>query len=163
MNMYSPAGLVYGPQAGGFLPYWMLAASSGLPGGRPVATVGAEEPGSPPRGHGGPRVPSSVGAYQDLLKRTAHLNHLLYPSVIPLPGTLTASESSCTPASFRGSAMRGKDHHQEPSAQSCPMSPTAVRSKDLKFGIDRILQASDQASKGKAETEFNPNTIGVCC
>ena len=139
---------------------------------------GGVQPGSPAR------IPvvsnstyaPSAAAYHDLLKRTAQLNDLLYPSVIPLPGTLTADNTS--PTAVRGSGPPGLRSNQdmprtiqEPSDQrdlkspelsslhrsGHPLSPSAVKSKDLKFGIDRILHRSrpnEDPSKGKQQAQL---------
>ena len=188
-TMFSPAGVVtyaYGPQAAGCVPYWMVAATaatsaaaaggrSPLAGGQVPAGVQSESPARIPVASNS-TYPPSAAAYHDLLKRTAQLNDLLYPSVIPLPGTLTADNTS--PTAVRGSGPQGLRSNQdmpkiiqEPSDQragrdlkspelsslrrSChPLSPSAVKSKDLKFGIDRILHPSQSSdsSKGKQHT-----------
>ena len=190
--MFSPTGVVtyaYGPQAAGCVPYWMVAAtaatSAAVTGGRPPLAggqvPGGVQPESPTRIPVAPNstYPQSAAAYQDLLKRTAQLNDLLYPSVIPLPGTLTADNAS--PTAVRGSGPQGLRSNQdmprniqEPSGQragrdlkspelsplrrSChPLSPSAVKSKDLKFGIDRILHPSrsNDSSKGKQQRKYS--------
>ncbi len=173
--MFTPAGAVsyaYGPQSAGCVPYWMLAAAAagGSPAAARVALQAAPRgpsPGdtaaSPARAPAAPYLPSSAAAYQDLLKRTAQLNELLYPSVIPLPGTFSANDPS--------SALRGSVLHSfgpEPCVTDPrtpgknlsphgPLSPTAVKSRDLKFGIDRILLPSPgsehSSSKGNENTE----------
>ena len=187
--MFSPTGVVtyaYGPQAAGCVPYWMVAAtaatSAAAGGGRsPLAggqVPGGVQPDSPARipVASNSTYPPSAAAYHDLLKRTTQLNELLYPSVIPLPGTLTADNAS--PTAVRGSGPQGLRPNQdmprtihEPSDQRTgrdlkspelsslrrsghPLSPSAVKSKDLKFGIDRILHPSrsnDDSSKGKQQ------------
>ena len=184
-TMFSPTGVVtyaYGPQAAGCVPYWMVAATAAASGGRsPIAggqvPVGVQ-PDSPARitvASNSTYAPSAA-AYHDLLKRTAQLNDLLYPSVIPLPGTLTADNTS--PTAVRGSGPQGLRSNQdmprtiqEPSGQrdlkspelsplrrsGHPLSPSAVKSKDLKFGIDRILHRSrpnEDPSKGKQQAQL---------
>ena len=183
--MFSPAGVVayaYGPQATGCVPYWMVAETassspsrgrSPLTGGQVPYSVPPESPTRVPTG-ANPSYPASAAAYHDLLKRTVQLNDLLYPSVVPLPGTLTTDNTSPTsaarhsqqslrhkqdtlrtaqdPSPYRASQDRRSPGVSPLHGHGHPLSPTVVHSKDLKFGIDRILhpsRKSEDSSKGK--------------
>ena len=180
-KMFSPAGVVayaYGPQTTGCVPHWMVAATSGA-GGRSALTGGqvpsGMPPGSPTRTGTNSSYPPSAAAYHDLLKRTVKLNELFHPSVIPLPGTLTAENTSPTSGARHAaqqnlrskqdtprfaldasSLQAGQDRRSTgvstPHGHGHALSPTAVQSKDLKFGIDQILhpsRARSDSPKGK--------------
>ena len=107
--------------------------------------------------HSGPRRqhPLHDAFSADAVKRTSssfYISDILYPSVIPLPGTLPHSNS--------GSPC-GDSPHSPPARQTCDsrgttsfpvvttaVATTPVKSSDLKFGIDRIL-ADDKAVKDR--------------
>lgn len=73
-------------------------------------------------------------AYTEALKRTSfYIADLLHPTVVPLPGTLTAGPRPPSP-------------REGTPATSRPSRPAPIRSQDLKFGIDRILTHSENSS-----------------
>lgn len=113
--------------------------------------------------HSGQRRPHSLhDAFSaDAVKRTSsfYISDILYPSVIPLPGTLPHSNS--------GSPC-GESPHSPPARQTATcdsrsttslpsVAVTSVKSSDLKFGIDRILAdvttMKDRMTDGKLQQE----------
>ena len=102
-------------------------------------------------------IQQQAAAYSDAIKRTSSffITDILYPSIIPLPGTLPhGSPPRATPRTPTSphSPSTGPDsnHRLTPTSPPCHHdntsrdrsrlpSPPPVKSKDLKFGIDRIL------------------------
>ena len=110
----------------------------------------------------------SAVAYYEFLKRSMAYAEL-YPSVIPLPGTLTAQgpagsspgipNARPTIQHTNPAVEESGQHERIPSGsgeivpkqvqiinpeQGHPLSPNSVKSRDLKFGIDRILHPAEK-------------------
>lgn len=100
---------------------------------------------------------------EKILPPSFFISDILYPSVIPLPGTLphspptSSSSSPCSPtspsSSHRGSSSPPPSQRQRDQtarrASVIVLQPEITRSRDLKFGIDRILNQGNQASTEK--------------
>ena len=130
-----------------------LAKANGLRGN---PTQGATPPGA------------ATAALQSLQNSSLFFTETLYPSVIPLPGTLPQTPGhTSSPGSKYGdkSSTRERDTSPDPllsgsrpnspgdrrQAQGAPQQLT--RSSELKFGIDRILkngENQDRAGKTKS-------------
>ncbi len=128
-----------------------------------VAAVGGAD-----RGRTEQNTAYSAVAYYEFLKRSMAYAEL-YPSVIPLPGTLTAQGpagsspgvTTARPAAHHTNPTTAESgqHERNPSGsgenlfpqgpkgnpeQGHPLSPNSVKSRDLKFGIDRILHPAEK-------------------
>ncbi len=113
-----------GPPSSGSVAFWP-------PGEGPAASAAAAIANNP----------YAAAVYSEAIKRTSfYISDILYPSVIPLPGTLPSHLAGLGTGSGRSMP------YLKESPISTPTSPP-VKSKDLKFGIDRILDENNEKIK----------------
>lgn len=148
--------------------YWLAGLDAGSPTVAAAAAVVAASPSSTML-----RPPS---LYSDPLNKrpSFYISDILYPSVIPLAGTLPNSPSvgsgGVVGSSGSSSSSQKKEGYSPGTRSLTPSStpkdltvsrssavllpPPPVKSQDLKFGIDRILNGStkDVKREGKKAT-----------